>query len=123
MKHPDFFDCCPTAKFLTYVNNLFDMLNSRLPWATGFKAPLKSENEEFIKLYIDAGISYLEKLKDITGKPLLQTTRKTPFLGLIISLHSIKGMFYDYIKGEKLRYMLTYKCSQDHLELFFCSIR
>ncbi|KAK9702002.1 hypothetical protein QE152_g30247 [Popillia japonica] len=36
---------------------------------------------------------------------------------------SMLGIYEQYVKTEKLRYLLTYKCSRDHLELFFCFIR
>ncbi|KAK9702246.1 hypothetical protein QE152_g30087 [Popillia japonica] len=43
--------------------------------------------------------------------------------GLAITITSMLGIYEQYVKTEKLRYLLTYKCSRDHLELFVCSIR
>ncbi|XP_026829625.1 uncharacterized protein LOC113562961 [Ooceraea biroi] len=38
---------------------------------------------------------------------------------------SVISIYDTYVKleGSQLKYLLTYKCSQDHLELFFCAIR
>jgi len=55
--------------------------------------------------------------------PVIKSTRKTGFIGLIISLQSIKNMFIDTVVTKELDFLLTYKMSQDHLEMFFSAIR
>ncbi|CAK9300406.1 unnamed protein product [Gordionus sp. m RMFG-2023] len=44
--------------------------------------------------------------------------------GLILSMKSILEMGKELLTGEtpKMKFFLTYKTSQDHLELYFCSI-
>ena len=53
------------------------------------------------------------------------TRRKTGFVGFLLAIKSIKGIFQDFVEpvGAPLRYLLTYKLSQDHLELFFGAVR
>ena len=50
---------------------------------------------------------------------------KTGFVGLLVEIDSIQSMFSDLVeKQEKpMNYILTYKFSQDHLELFFGAVR
>lgn len=44
-------------------------------------------------------------------------------MGLIICLTSFENLFDDVIKTGILDFFLTYKISQDHLEMFFSAIR
>ena len=47
------------------------------------------------------------------------------FLGFLVSVESTRKIFHDLVEGERadLSYLLTYKLSQNHLELFFGAIR
>ena len=55
---------------------------------------------------------------------MLKTQRKTGFLGFLVSIKSVEEIFDKWIVSQKsLRYLLTYKLGQDHLELFFSAIR
>ena len=47
------------------------------------------------------------------------------FLGTYSAAQAIIAIFDNYVKpnNSQLQYLLTYKFSQDHLELFFCAIR
>ena len=53
------------------------------------------------------------------------TRRKTGFIGFLLAIKSIKGIFFDLVEEEQapMKYLLTYKFSQDHLELFFGAVR
>jgi hypothetical protein len=63
-------------------------------------------------------------LKGPDGVKLIEGKRKTGFLGLIIDMSSVINLVEKYIIKEKcLIYLLTYKLSQDHIEMFFCAIR
>lgn len=61
-------------------------------------------------------------MTDSTGKPILNTQRKTGFLGMIVCLRNIFPLFQKF-KSLGLTYLLTYKLSQDYLETFFSAIR
>ncbi|KAF0754735.1 THAP-type domain-containing protein [Aphis craccivora] len=55
---------------------------------------------------------------------LVKSQRKTGFLGFIICLQSVHNKLDDIIKPPGiLDSLLTYKLSQDHLEMFFSAIR
>lgn len=57
------------------------------------------------------------------GTSILHSKRKTSFRGLIITLKSSVGIFKTWIQTNNIPYYLTYKGSQDHLELFFSAVR
>lgn len=52
---------------------------------------------------------------------LLKSQRKTGFLGLIICFTNVLKL-YEILKPHIL-YLLSYKISQDHLEVFFSAMR
>jgi len=56
---------------------------------------------------------------------MIEHPRKTGFLGIIISSMSVKQIFEDVVvqNPRQFKYLLTYKLSQDHLELFFNAVR
>lgn len=114
----------PTVKFLKIYDKLFDLMNSRNPFGKGSKTPLKEKNEAYWLSIFENARTYTIGLKNEAGKHLYQTQNKTPFLGFLININSYLGIYQDYVKDAKvLKYILAYKTSQDHLELFFSSIR
>lgn len=93
-----------------------------------YKRPLRKANEGEIIKFIQSSTKYLQNLycippgKDENFIPIIKSTRKTGFIGLIITLKSIENLFNDTIKTDDLDFLLTYKLSQDHLEMFFSAI-
>jgi hypothetical protein len=121
---PEFSDSEETVTFMRLINRLFDILNSRNPLGKGSKAALAQKNEADWHPFLAEAVVYISRLASIEGKPLHIGQRKTPFIGFIIAIASTEGLFEYLVKQKKwLKYLLTYKCSQDHLELFFCAIR
>lgn len=119
-----FEDSQGTVEFCRNMNDIFDLLNTRnalskLP----YKRPLFKDSEDFLKTSITNFVTYLSSLNGHNGKNILLSNRKTGFLGLIVCLLSVQGLFDDLIKTETLKFLLTYKLSQDHLEMFFGCIR
>lgn len=114
-----------TAEFAAVVDDTFDLTNSCHPLALGSKAPIRVNNKETILTRIDKASRYLRGLKDTTGRPLIQGSRKTAILGFLLALQSIKGLAEDLVWSSSplLKCLLTRKLSQDHLELFFATIR
>ena len=99
-------------------------MNSRNPLGKGYKAALTQKNENYWHPFLAGAVTYLSKVTITDGKPLHSTQRKTPFIGFIIAIVSVEGIFeYLIVQKKWLKYLLTYKLSQDHLELFFCAVR
>eukprot|EP00794_Sanderia_malayensis_P012242 gene12242-13503_t len=114
-----------TVKFICIIDRLFDVLNSRNPCAKGFKSALCSGNKSFWDPFLDEAFDYISKLKDATGKLMYKTRRKTGFIGFLVAIKSIRGIFAEHVEPlhAPLKYLLTYKLSQDHIELFFGAVR
>ncbi|KYM97813.1 THAP domain-containing protein 9 [Cyphomyrmex costatus] len=115
-----------TAQFCLIMNDIFDVLNSRNKFCkTESQKCISKDNFLIIEKKIDNYIKYIVSLKNDENIPILQTERKIGFLGFIICLKSVVGICYQYILSleNKWDYLLTYKMSQDHLELYFSAIR
>ncbi|CAH2101072.1 unnamed protein product [Euphydryas editha] len=122
LKLEQYSNCEPTIDFIKRFNALFDIMNSRNLDAFGFKKPLNSGNIENVQLFLENMFQYINGLKmDMSN--ILQTNRKTGFLGFQICIKSILFLYEEYIITKKLNFLSTYKLSQDHLEIFFGAIR
>jgi len=120
---PHFEGCEATVKFLRLFDHLFDIFNSRNPFAKGFKAPLKPSNCHLWKPFLDEAYIYILNLRDKDGLSMVNSRKKTAFIGFLCAIHSVKAMYTSLVEGKFLKYLLTYKLSQDHLELFFAAVR
>jgi len=81
-------------------------------------------NLELIKQIFDDSMSFISTLK-INDTNIFLHPRHTFALGFKINTQSYYNLARDllYKKDEPLKYFLTYKSSQDHLELYFSCIR
>lgn len=120
---PEFENSAPLEEFLKMFDRLFDHMNTRNPFAKGYKSPLKPSNEKLWRPFLKQAEEYIRGLKDMNGTPILLTGRKTGFLGFLLDIQSIAGIYDLLISTGKLKYLLTYKMSQDHIELFFAAVR
>lgn len=117
----DFQNAAGTIRFLRKMNNLFDLLNSRNPFGKGCHTPLKSSNRSYWEPILLNSINYLMQLKIADQKFLYMTPKQTPIKGFVITIKSLLGIYETYVTPDThlLEYLLAYKFSQDHLELFF----
>jgi len=120
-----FADCEATVKFTLMINNIFDILNSRSVDAPKYKKAMCNENITEIKTFYNNFVDFVKGLKLSDGTPILQSQRKTGFLGLVIALKSAISLFEKYIdiSDPSLTFIPLYKLGQDHIELFFGKIR
>jgi len=119
----DFENCDGTIRFIRIINDAFDILNSRNVKSTGKKKALcKLNYSEIVDLknYI---FSYFEDLKYPNGELLLNSQRKTGFLGFLICFNSLMNLKTQLIDNNCIQSLPMYRLSQDHLEIFFGSIR
>ncbi|KAL3236757.1 hypothetical protein MRX96_022174 [Rhipicephalus microplus] len=82
-----------TARFIRVFDHLFDILNSRSHLAKLFKAPLRKQNENCWKSHFDEARRYIMSLEDPAGHPVLESPKKTGFLGFIVCMQSIEHIF------------------------------
>lgn len=113
----------PTTDFIRKIDAMFDLLNSRHPFAGGSKAPLRIFNEETWKREIEAYKAFLYSLCDLQGKPLRLIGRKVPICGFIVTLSSVSTISSQLLSVHNFKFVLTYKMSQDHIEILFSKIR
>jgi len=98
-------------------------MNSRNPFGVGLKKPLSLANQSSWSQTFDDAVAYLSKLKDVNGFPILRHRRKTFVIGFILASRSMNVLASELLTDHGFRYVLTYKMSQDHLELLFACIR
>ncbi|VEN47124.1 unnamed protein product [Callosobruchus maculatus] len=124
LKSPQFANAEPTARFVELFSNIFDVFNSRNRFAKyHFKRPLSPATEDSFFEFLNKMEEYIHSLK-LNNTPISQSPRKVGFLGFLICIKSLKLFYQKYcIESHHLKYVLTNKLSQDHLELFFGAIR
>lgn len=123
LKLPEFADSEPTFKFLIIFNTIFDILNTRNINRFDHQKALCAENFAETNKFCEYAIHYIKNLKLPSGELLITHRRKTGFIGIIANLQSISILHNRFIITKKLTFVPYYKLNQDHLELFFSSIR
>ncbi|KAE9543700.1 hypothetical protein AGLY_002096 [Aphis glycines] len=111
----------PTSEFCKMFNDAFDIPNCKNRLAKGdYDFPTEEKTILKIKKFVEQFTLYIEGLKFepsnnySEGQQILLSQRKTGFLGLIICLSR---------KKNGISYLLSYKLSQNHLEVFFSALR
>lgn len=102
------------------------MLNSRNPVGKGYKQPLELANKVMYKEILRSTAQYLLSLKTNSTSQLLATHRRKTFIvGFVTNIKSNIEMANQMflVPNDPFKYFLTYKYSQDHLELLFSCIR
>ena len=112
-----------TSDFLMCFNNLFDILNSRHPLQSFGKAPISDKNESYWRPELFKCASYISSLKHTSGVSVLRGRRQAAFIGWLLNIEALPILYKEYVASNMLKYLLTYKLSQDPLETFFSSVR
>lgn len=124
IKMKEFEQCSGTVNFINIMNDIFDVLNSHSIRPPGWKKAMCPQNIGFIRALFESAIAYINTLKLASGDLLVQSRRKTGFIGLIINMNSALALYEDMVENTlMLKYVPLYKISQDHRELFFWAIR
>ena len=122
---PEFEGSEHTTKFIRMIDMAFDMLNSRNPHAKGYKSSVTCENFQLWSNQCEKIITYLLSLKERNGSFIRDKRRKTAIWGFVFSIKSLIAISHELLfhTNHPLKYVLTYKFSQDHIELLFNKIR
>lgn len=125
LKQPEFRNSEATVNFTRMINRLFDLLNSRNPHGKAFKKPLTLSDMNGWQSTLESTAKYLLTLKSSDGVPIIQHPRKTFVLGFVITIKSTLEMAKQMLTlpEKPFKYVLTYRFSQDHIELLFSCIR
>ncbi|KAM5282749.1 DNA transposase THAP9 isoform 2-T4 [Hipposideros larvatus] len=122
---PPFQNCTGTIYFIRLINNLFDIFNSRNYYGKGHKGPLMPETFSKIDHVLIEAKTIFVTLSDTSNNQIIKGKRKLGFLGFLLNAESLKWLYQNYVfpKAMPFPYLLTYKFSQDHLELFLKMLR
>ena len=114
-----------TAEFILTINNLFDILNSKSKFGKNYESPITLNNIEEIQDYVNQTIYYLTTLVDKDGIKLVEGPRKKFIVGFALSSKAILSLAKRLLERDynTFDYLLTYRFSQDQLEMFFSEIR
>lgn len=128
MKLAQFNNSQATVNFIRILDRAFDILNSRNPMGKGYKQPLRQQSRGTWESILKSTVDYLLSLVTITdGKKKLLSThnRKTFVIGFVITIKSIIEMSDEMfsLPENPFKYIMTYKFSQDHIELLFSCVR
>lgn len=123
-------------KYLESFNNLFDVLNSRNWNGKTYRMPLgQTTKEKYFQLLDEAEICIRglqiddpiinKKKKTIKAQriPLIASKWRTGFVGFVVGIEGLRQMFKNHIDSNALKFLLTFKLSQDHLDTLFALIR
>jgi len=123
LKLPQFAAASGIAIFCEIFNDIFDLLNSKNLYAkTEMKKVITRDNILILKNKINEFISYIKSLK-MQNISVLQSNRKTGFIGFIIDLQNSIAVAEKLFNENIIKFLSTYKLSQDHIETWFGQIR
>ena len=123
LKLPEFQDSETTTLFIRIFDKLFDVFNTKSFVGKFHKKPLTIANQCRWEGVLAEAEKFIPELTDAHGTPILETRRKTGFIGFLLNIKSLRGIFNRFVVDGPLRFLLTYKLSQDHLEVFFGYLR
>ena len=113
-----------TTDFLRKVDKLFDLLNTKNIHERGSKAPLCIENMRGWQQFLEQMYDYVMNLRDEKGRLLRSGRRKTAIIVFSAATKALLNISTDLLtQPHPYKYVLTYKFSQDHIELLFNTIR
>ena len=73
--------------------------------------------------FSETTINYIQNLRLPNNEILITNRRKIGFIGLIGGLKNIRILYEQWINSGELKYIPFYKLNQDHVELFFSTVR
>lgn len=113
--------CAATIEFTIIFNRLFYIMNTRNLNAGSYKCPIQHKNAKEIKDFLVSAKSYIRSLVLPGGQLVVTSNRKTGFLGFLFCLRSLQYLYDKLIVSPKpsLRFLMTYKLSQNHIDLLF----
>lgn len=114
-----------TTKFIRTVNDSFDVMNSnKLYGANGLKRPLSISNHvEAFNLFRNA-MTYLKSIRvEGESNPIFSSASCTPFIGFYFNMVNLMKIFDEYVRINKIEFLITHRISQDLIESLFGCIR
>jgi hypothetical protein len=101
---------------------VFDILNSKSAYGRFSKSPLRPDNMAEQRKNYDNFRKYILSIQDSSGQPLYRGRRKTFIVGFINTFHAVL-MLAEELFSSGLKYLPTFRISQDFIETLFSKIR
>ena len=122
---PEFENSEYTTDVIRRIDTACNFLNSRNPLAKGTKTPGTFKNLQDWSYKCKELAHYIIKLRDQKGHYLQSGGRKSVIWGFAFCLHSIVSLIEQHLQctNHPYKFVLTYKFSQDHIELLLNKIR
>lgn len=127
--YEDFIGCEKLVEFLRYGNDIFDVMNfaKESKMDKNFKQPIcPSTIENITRLFNSFKLFAQNMTMEIKRKTI---TKRVPvktqigFLGLLISMESMIGIYKEYYEKSSSPVFYPFQTCQDHLEQFFSLVR
>jgi len=117
-----------TQYLCTVMDRLFDILNSKSPRGHGFKAALTLKRLDYHREFLLEAEFVLLNMTTVDGRlKICESPRSMGAVGLACNIRSViflaESLLTTTLAGRSISYILTYKFSQDHLEILFSCIR
>ena len=119
----EFSEAEATSEFLLCFDQLFDIMNSKNLNGKFSKAPMTIRNRQYWEEQFRKCETYIRGLSHENGQPVTEGRRSAAFLGWLINIEAFRMIFDELLGSNSIKFLLTYKLSQDPLEIFFSCIR
>ena len=107
LKLPEFQDSETTTLFIRIFDKLFDVFNTKSFVGKFHKKPLTIANQCRWEGVLDEADKFIPELTDAHGTPILETRRKTGFIGVLLNIRSLCGIFNRFVVRGPLRFLLS----------------
>ncbi|EZA55359.1 THAP domain-containing protein [Ooceraea biroi] len=119
-----FIGAMTTAEFCSYFNKAFNILNSHNKFSKQpYNQPISANTLDIYSAFIENFCHYVNSLRNMNGRKLIHCVRHRGFLGFITALRNSIELYKHLNNTYNLKYLLTYKLCQDHIENLFSFIR
>jgi hypothetical protein len=124
----NFQDSFPTEMLLNRINTLFDLLNIRSNFGKKNKVSITVSNAAECIAELKELKKFLLALEDTEKNKLFKSRRHTFITGFCVTINGVIDLIKQLLLGPglhgvKLKYLLTFKLSQDNIEVLFGLIR
>lgn len=119
----EFADTDATILFIKYMNDAFDIFNSKSELDRGFKSGLNKNSANKTFAFLERFENFLKRIVLCDGTFVLNSKKRTGFLGFMVAIKSIKSLYFQLVERDVCKVILTYHLTQDFVEMFFGMVR
>lgn len=122
-EHVMFSNSAETIKFISCINDLFDIFNAKHSDSTSkFRRGLSSDSATEIFDFLNYASDYIKSLR-IGWRNVVQSRIQVGFIGFLVNIEALKILYNQYILTGNIDIVHSFYLGQDLLESFFGRIR